>query len=376
MSHRKFEAPRHGSLGFLPRKRCKHIRGRVRSFPKDMKDAAPHLTGFIGFKAGMTHVVRDSALYKRELTEAATVLDCPPMVVIGITGYTMTPRGLRALTTVWAEHIAEEAIRRQYKNFYNSKKKAFSVHKADYATNEKTRMAELERMKKYCSVVRVIAHTQMSKVPFSQKKAHIMEIQINGGSAAEKVDFGYALFEKEVLASSIFAKDELVDTIGVSKGNGYEGVTTRWGTSRLPRKTRRGLRRVGCIGPWHPANVRYSVARSGQDGFHHRTITGKQIYRLAHGQAANSATTSYDLTDKAITPMGGFPHYGQINNEFLLVKGSVIGTSKRVITLRKAIMPTSRNIEAADLKFIDTSSKLGHGKHQTAEEKARYYNRA
>ncbi|KAG9395990.1 Ribosomal protein L3 [Carpediemonas membranifera] len=91
MSHRKFEAPRHGSLGFLPRKRCKHIRGRVRSFPKDMKDAAPHLTGFIGFKAGMTHVVRDSALYKRELTEAATVLDCPPMVVIGITGYTMTP---------------------------------------------------------------------------------------------------------------------------------------------------------------------------------------------------------------------------------------------------------------------------------------------
>ena len=34
MSHRKFEAPRHGSLGFLPRKRARSIRGRVRTFPK------------------------------------------------------------------------------------------------------------------------------------------------------------------------------------------------------------------------------------------------------------------------------------------------------------------------------------------------------
>ena len=28
-SHRKFEAPRSGSLGFLPRKRCKRHRGKV-----------------------------------------------------------------------------------------------------------------------------------------------------------------------------------------------------------------------------------------------------------------------------------------------------------------------------------------------------------
>lgn len=34
MSHRKFEQPRHGSLGFLPRKRTKNHRGRIRSFPK------------------------------------------------------------------------------------------------------------------------------------------------------------------------------------------------------------------------------------------------------------------------------------------------------------------------------------------------------
>jgi len=48
MSHRKFEHPRHGSLGFLPRKRCKHFRGRIRKFPKDDPSEKVHLTGFIG----------------------------------------------------------------------------------------------------------------------------------------------------------------------------------------------------------------------------------------------------------------------------------------------------------------------------------------
>ena len=59
MSHRKFEAPRSGSLGFLPRKRCRHHRGKVKSFPKDDPSAKPHLTAFLAYKAGMTHILRD-----------------------------------------------------------------------------------------------------------------------------------------------------------------------------------------------------------------------------------------------------------------------------------------------------------------------------
>ena len=58
-SHRKFSAPRHGSLGFLPKKRCTHIRGKVKAFPKDDKNKPCHLTAFLGYKAGMTHIVRD-----------------------------------------------------------------------------------------------------------------------------------------------------------------------------------------------------------------------------------------------------------------------------------------------------------------------------
>ena len=39
-SHRKYEAPRHGSLGFLPRKRAARHRGKVKAFPKVCSDQA------------------------------------------------------------------------------------------------------------------------------------------------------------------------------------------------------------------------------------------------------------------------------------------------------------------------------------------------
>jgi hypothetical protein len=48
----------------------------------------------------------------------------------------------------------------------------------------------------------------------------------------------------------------------------------------------------------------------------------------------NNASTEYDLTEKTITPMGGFPHYGEVNN-FVMLKGCVMGPKKRVITMRK-----------------------------------------
>ena len=86
MSHRKFECPRHGSLGFLPRKRCKRIRGRIRKFPNDNAKDKCHLTAFMGYKAGMTHIMRvvdklGSKLHKKEVVEAVTIIECPPMQI-------------------------------------------------------------------------------------------------------------------------------------------------------------------------------------------------------------------------------------------------------------------------------------------------------
>lgn len=379
MSHRKFEAPRHGNLGFLPKKRCSHHRGRVRKFPRDDAKKQPHLTAFMGYKAGMTHIVRDvdrpgSKLHKKETVEAVTIVETPPMVVVGVVGYLETPRGLRTLTTVWAEHLSEECRRRFYKNWYQSKRKAFTKYAKKFSADPASIENELNRMKKYCQVIRVIAHTQIRKVKLRQKKAHIMEVQVNGGSVAEKVDFAKSLFEKQVPVSAVFAQDELIDVLGVTKGHGVEGVITRWGVTRLPRKTHRGLRKVACIGAWHPARVAFTVARAGQHGYHHRSEVNKKIYRIGAAGDNKSCMTEADLTEKSITPLGGFPHYGVINEDWLMIKGALVGTKKRVLTLRKSLLThTSRvALEKINLKFIDTSSKFGHGRFQTKEEKDKW----
>ncbi|KAG9653459.1 hypothetical protein KCU95_g20481, partial [Aureobasidium melanogenum] len=133
MSHRKFEAPRHGSLAFLPRKRTVHHRGKAKSFPKDDSKKPVHLTAAMGYKAGMSTIVRDldrpgAKLHKKEIVEAVTIIETPPMVAVGLVGYIETPRGLRSLTTVWAEHLSDEVKRRFYKNWYKSKKKAFTKY--------------------------------------------------------------------------------------------------------------------------------------------------------------------------------------------------------------------------------------------------------
>jgi large subunit ribosomal protein L3e len=91
-----------------------------------------------------------------------------------------------------------------------------------------------------------------------------MEIQVNGGSIADKVEFAHGHFEKPIQVKSVFEQDEVIDVIAVTKGHGFEGVTHRWGTKKLPRKTHKGLRKVACIGAWHPSKVMFSVARAGQ----------------------------------------------------------------------------------------------------------------
>ena len=133
----------------------------------------------------MTTIVRDldrpgAKMHKKEIVEAVTVIETPPvcllfpvnactkqgiqMMVVGLVGYIETPRGLRSLTTVWAEHLSDEVKRRFYKNWYKSKKKAFTKYAKKHAENSgKPINRELERIKKYCTVVRVLAHTQISK---------------------------------------------------------------------------------------------------------------------------------------------------------------------------------------------------------------------
>jgi len=374
-------------MAFHPRRRARRQLGHIRTFPKDDKTKPVHLTSFIGYKAGMTHVVREvhklgSKRHQKDVIDAVTILECPPMRIVGIVGYVETPRGLRNLTTVWAAHISDECRRRFYKNWYASKKKAFTRYAKQAADPKGKVMIErdIERIRRYCQVVRVLAHTEISKIHLRQKKAHLMEIQINGGSVADKVNWAKEHLEKEVRVGDVFQVNENVDAIGVTKGHGVNGVIKRFGVRSLPKKTHRGYRKVACIGAWHPERVMCTVPRAGQMGYHHRTERNKKVYKVGLGSVygtKNNATTEADPTIKNITPLGGFPHYGDVTEDYLMVRGAIMGTKKRAITLRKALFPPTgrRAEEKINLKFIDTASKLGHGRFQTAEEKAKFFGR-
>lgn len=334
----------------------------------------------------MTHIVREvnrkgSKRNQKEVIDAVTIIECPPMTIVGVVGYVETPSGLRGLTTVWHDHMSESCKRRFYKNWYRSKKKAFTkyVSKSLKEGGKSTpRDIEFGRIARYCQVVRVIAHTQIEKLNLRQKKAHIMEIQINGGTVDKKVEWAKNNLGKDIRVTEVFQNNEFIDAIGATKGHGYNGVVKRYGVRRLYRKTHRGFRKVACIGPWHPERVMHTVARAGQMGYHHRTERNKKVYKVGVGSIhgiKNNATGEADPTEKNITPLGGFPHYGVVNHDFLMLRGAVMGTKKRALTFRKAIFPPAgfRNEEKINLKFIDTASKIGHGRFQTVEEKQKFY---
>lgn len=195
-----------------------------------------------------------------------------------------------------------------------------------------------------------------------------MEIQVNGGSISDKVDWAKEHMEKSIPIKDVFNKDEMIDVIGVTKGKGFKGqlvllcysmlwgnyaslcavlpivgsfcdfamiyyflgvegivcsllnflcvislvrfihtgVTSRWHCKKLPRKTHKGLRKVACIGAWHPSRVTFSVARAGQKGYHHRTEINKKIYRLGDKDDKANAATEFDPTEKRITPIVSF----------------------------------------------------------------------
>lgn len=105
----------------------------------------------------------NTELHKKETCEAVTIVETPPMVIVGVVGYVKTPRGLRCLNTVWAQHLSEEIKRRFYKNWCKSKKKAFAKYSKKLETDEgkKDIQSQLEKLKKYSSVIRVLAHTQV-----------------------------------------------------------------------------------------------------------------------------------------------------------------------------------------------------------------------
>lgn len=330
--------PKRGSRAFSPRKRARNINGRITFWPE--QEEGPGLLGFAGYKAGMTHVfvVEDrerSPDYGNEMKSAATVIDVPPMLVVAVRAYEKTHDGLKAITEAWMKNPPVDLLRAVKTHGGPSPEVGFKVMEAD-----------VNRIHQ----VRIVAATQprMTRVP--KKKPDLMEIAIGGGSVEEKLEYAKGLLGKTMSASDVFGAGESIDVVGVTKGKGFQGPVKRWGIRILQRKSRKTKRGVAAIGPWSPRRVMPGVPRAGQMGFHNRTEYNKRILLMGSDP-------------ERVTPKGGFNRYGEVRTDYILLKGSVMGPSKRLIKLRKAARRSRYPDEPPQVTYINAEflREMGEG---------------
>ncbi|MHA1797346.1 MAG: 50S ribosomal protein L3 [Candidatus Helarchaeota archaeon] len=335
MGHRKFHAPRHGSLAFIPRKRARHINGRIKTWAS--YDGETKLLGFAGYKAGMTHVIymenkKTSPFYGLERSRPVTILEVPPMIVCAIKAYKKTTYGLKTISEAWASELTDDL------------KRSFPPPK-EYDSDKA--VIELEKKIKETDELRLLLHTQPRLTAVPKKKPDIMEIKIGGGSLENQFKYAKDLLGKEIKFSDVFKEGQQIDTIGVSKGKGFQGVIKRYGIKILPPKSRKTVRGVGSIGPWKPSRVSYTVPRSGQMGFHHRTEYNKRILKIG-------------IDPSEIAIKGGIINYGVIKGDYILLEGTVPGNARRLIKMREPIRPKKTiHQDPPELLHISLQSKQG-----------------
>ncbi len=333
MGHRKYSAPRRGSLAYLPRGRASHWNPRIRFWPK--YEGPPKLLAFAGFKAGTTHATivdnrQGSLTYGKEVTFPVTVIETPPLVVSGLRFYEIWNGGLRSIGEVWSPDTQRDLGR--------------SI-KLPEKFNADSAWEKLESLKDKVREVRAIVSSQPRLARTGKKEPDIFEVKVDGGTVPERWEFGKKLLGKEVKVSDVFKEGGDVDVVSITKGKGIQGPVKRWGIKKLKHKSRKTVRGVGSIGPWHPHFVMYSVPRAGQMGFAQRTEYNKQILRISDNPAD-------------INPQGGFLHYGPVKTQYALLRGTVPGPSKRLVALRH---PSRGPLEAEPPKLeqVSLASKQG-----------------
>ncbi len=170
----------------------------------------------------------------------------------------------------------------------------------------------------------------------NKKKPYIFEVAVKGGDIQKQFAFVKNLLGKEVKIDQVFETGAVVDVAAITKGKGWEGVITRWGVKRKQHKSRKSVREVGSLGPISPQNVMYTVPRAGQRGFHQRTEYTKRIMVMNNTENG----------DYKINPSGGYKHFGLVKGDYIILKGSVPGTYRRLIKLRSQV----RNIPSKIVK--------------------------
>lgn len=309
--------PRRGSMQFWPRKRAKHTVARVRSWAT-AKDAKP--LGFIGFKAGMTHLqyidnVPKSPTQGKKLFMPVTIIECPPMTIAGAAFYKQTADGWKKVGSI----------------LQNTKTLAKSK-------SAPKKVGKIEDIKEFDDV-KVIVHTNPSTASIGRKKPELMEMAL-GGSKDDKVAYIKENLGKEIAVKDILNPGSFVDAHGISKGKGFQGTVKRYGVPIRQHKSEKVKRGIGNLGAWTPKRVDYRVPQGGKMGFHLRTEYNKQIVKIGEDGSE-------------ITPKSGITKYGLVKNNYLLIKGSIIGPRKRTVLLTQAIRtdPKAKK-EAPEIAYI------------------------
>ncbi|HEX17533.1 MAG TPA: 50S ribosomal protein L3 [Thermoplasmatales archaeon] len=326
----RYHRPRRGSLAYSPRKRARSEIPHIKSWPEG--GDKPKVQGFAGYKAGMTHVfVVDyrptSTTSGKEVMVPVTVVETPPLKVCAVRAYRETPYGLQTITEVWTDKLDKELERRiPLPKKFNQDWDKFNG----------------------CSDVRILAYTQPRLVPsIPKKKPEIMEIRIGGGTIEERIEYAKSLLGKELNVRDVIKEGDMIDVVAVTKGKGFQGHVKRWGVKLLSHKNSKHRRMIGTCGSWHPSFIQPTVPQAGQMGYHQRTEFNKRVLKIGDN-------------GEEITPAGGFPHYGIVRNQYVIIHGSVPGPVKRLIRFRDAIRYIRGiKVEKPEITYISTMSKQG-----------------
>ena len=296
----KAHNPRHGSMQVWPRKRANRPYPRIRSW-LPTKETAPQ--GFAGYKVGMTHIMivdnrAKSPSKGQEIAMPVTVIECPPLRIASARFYKETAYGKKLVKEL--NFKVEKDLKRKKPLPKNTSEAALeSMNPDEYAD------------------IRVNMYTQPRLIGF-KKKPELFEIGL-GGSSADKLAYIKANVGKELKVSQVFKAGQIVDTVAVTKGKGFQGPVKRFGVAIRHHKSEKTKRGPGSLGGWiSQAHFMYRVAHAGQMGYHNRTEFNKWIIKISD-------------KPEEINPKGGFLHYGNVKTEYILVKGSVQGPAKRLI---------------------------------------------
>lgn len=337
MGHRKYSAPRRGSLAFYPRVRAKSEEARLRNWP-ELNDNTS-LLGFAGFKAGQLQVItiddkEKTPNFGKQLDNSSTVIATPPINIIGIRCYRKDLYGEKAFIDAYSKDFPK-GLERKFKTKYNEKS-----------------FENIESSFDLISSFFAIASVFPKKANLSQKKPFVFEIGVSGKDNKTKYEYLKGILGKEIKISDVFQNGQLIDVSGITRGKGVEGPITRFGVKRKQHKSRKSVRALGTLGPISPAVVMYSVPRQGQRGFHQRTEYNKRILLVSSDGSSQTASVSSKLS---INPPGGFKHFGLITTDYIVVRGSIPGVPKRLVKMRQPIRNTTKKV--IEPKVIEVIAK-------------------